>query len=74
MNLRDLLAPERIVIPLPAKTLHDAAEQLIGLFVETGQASDASKLIALVNETPAEEAVKVGGEAFILRGPAAIEP
>ncbi|MCH7715346.1 MAG: CBS domain-containing protein [Gemmatimonadetes bacterium] len=67
MNLRDLLAPERIVIPLPAKTLHDAAEQLIGSFVETGQASDASKLVALVNETPAEEAVKVGGEAFILQ-------
>ena len=67
MNLRDLLAPERIVIPLPAKTLHDAAEQLIGSFVVTGHASDASKLVALVNETPAEEAVKVGGEAFILR-------
>ena len=66
MNLRDLLSPERIVIPLPAKTLHDAAEQLIGSFVETGQASEASKLVALVNETPAEEAVRVGADAFIL--------
>ena len=66
MNLRDLLSPERIVIPLPAKTLHDAAEQLIGSFVETGHASEVSKLVALVNDTPAEEAVNVGGDAFIL--------
>ena len=66
MKLRDLLSPERIVIPLPAKTLHDAAEQLIGSYVDTGQASEASKLVGVVNETPAEEAVKVGGEAFIL--------
>ena len=66
MNLRDLLSPERIVIPLPAKTLHDAAEQLIGSFIDTGHASEVSKLVALVNDTPAQEAVNVGGEAFIL--------
>ncbi len=66
MNLRDLLSPERIVIPLPAKTLHDAAEQLIGSFVDTGHASEVSKLVALVNDTPAEEAVNVGGDAFII--------
>ncbi len=66
MNLRDLLAPERIVIPLPAKTLHDAAEQLIASFVETGMASEASKLVARVSETPAGEALAVGEDAFIL--------
>lgn len=66
MNLRDLLAPERIVIPLPAKTLHDAAEQLIASFVETGMASEASKLVARVSETPADEALAVGEDAFIL--------
>ncbi len=66
MNLRDLLAPERIVIPLPAKTLHDAAEQLIASFVETGRASEASKLVARVSETPADEALAVGEDAFIL--------
>ena len=66
MNLRDLLSPERIVIPLPAKTLHDAAEQLIGSFIDTGHASEVSKLVALVNDTPAQEAVNVGGDAFIL--------
>ena len=66
MNLRDLLAPERIVIPLPAKTLHDAAEQLIASFVETGTASEASKLVGQVSETPADEALAVGDDAFIL--------
>ena len=66
MNLRDLLAPERIAIPLPAKTLHDAAEQLIASFVETGMASEASKLVARVSETPADEALAVGEDAFIL--------
>ncbi|MCH7684547.1 MAG: CBS domain-containing protein [Gemmatimonadetes bacterium] len=66
MNLRDLLAPERIVIPLPAKTLHDAAEQLIASFVETGMASEGSKLVARVSETPADEALAVGEDAFIL--------
>ncbi len=66
MNLRDLLAPERIVIPLPAKTLHDAAEQLIASFFETGMASEASKLVARVSETPADEALAVGEDAFIL--------
>ncbi len=66
MNIRDLLTAERIVIPLPAKTLHDAAEQLIGSFVESGVATEASKLIARVMETPAEEALTVGQDAFIL--------
>ena len=66
MNLRDLLAPERIVIPLPAKTLHDAAEQLIASFVETGTASEASRLVARVSETPADEALTVGDDVFIL--------
>ncbi len=66
MNLRDLLAPERIVIPLPAKTLHDAAEQLIASFVETGTASEGSKLVGQVTETPADEALAVGDDAFIL--------
>lgn len=66
MNIRDLLTAERIVIPLPAKTLHDAAEQLIGSFVESGVATEASKLIARVTETPADEALTVGQDAFIL--------
>ncbi len=66
MNLRDLLSPERIVIPLPAKTLHDAAEQLIASFVGTGTASEASKLVSRVSETPPEEALTVGDDAFIL--------
>jgi hypothetical protein len=66
VNIRDLLTAERIVIPLPAKTLHDAAEQLIGSFVESGVATEASKLIARVTETPAEEALTVGQDAFIL--------
>ena len=66
MNIGDLLPEARIVIPLPAKTLHDAAEQLIGCFVETGLAEDGAKLMERVTETPAREAVVSGGGGFIL--------
>ncbi len=66
MKLADLLPLERIVIPLPARTLHDSAEQLIGAFVETGLACDAAKLLERIGDTPPGEAVTVGGEAFIL--------
>jgi CBS domain-containing protein len=66
MNIGDLLPEARIVIPLPAKTLHDAAEQLIGCFVETGLADDGAKLMERVAETPAREAVVSGGGCFIL--------
>ncbi len=66
MKLADLLPPERIVIPLPARTLHDSAEQLIGAFVGTGLASDAAKLLERIGDTPAGEAVTVGRDAFIL--------
>ena len=54
------------MIPLPAKTLHDAAEQLIASFVDTGTASEASRLVARVSETPADEALTVGDDVFIL--------
>lgn len=66
MKIGDLLPADRIVVPLPARTLHDAAEQLIGSFVETGLVSDGSKLIERLAETPARDAVTAGGHAFIL--------
>lgn len=66
MNLGDLLPAARIVVPLPAKTLHDAAEQLMASFVETGVGADVSKLLERLEETPPREAVTVGEDAFIL--------
>ncbi len=66
MKVGDLLPAERIVVPLPAKTLHDAAEQLIASFVETGLASESGRLLARLAETPARDAVTAGGHAFIL--------
>jgi len=66
MRVGDLLPIERIVKPLPAKTLHDAAEQLIGSFVDTGLADEPSKLLERLSETPARDAVTVGDGAFIL--------
>lgn len=66
MKLGDLLPLERIVVPLPGKTLRDAAEQLIGAFVDTGLADDAGYLVERVGDIPPREAVTVGDEAFIL--------
>lgn len=66
MRIGELLPAARIVVPLPAKTLHDAAEQLIGSFVDTGLANDGAKLIERLSETPARDAVTAGGHAFIL--------
>jgi CBS domain-containing protein len=66
MNVGEFLPAARIVIPLPAKTLHDAAEQLIGCFVETGLTDEGGKLLERLSETPAREAVVSGGGAFIL--------
>jgi CBS domain-containing protein len=66
MKVGDLLPVERIVTPLPAKTVHDAAEQLIGSFVDTGLAAEPSKLLERLSETPARDAVTVGDGAFIL--------
>lgn len=54
------------MIPLPAKTLHDAAEQLMGLFVETGLAESAAPLLERVGETPAREAITVENDVFII--------
>jgi len=66
MRIAELLPASRIVVPLPAKTLHDAAEQLIGSFVDTGLATDGAKLIERLSETPARDAVTAGGHSFIL--------
>lgn len=66
MNIGDLLPPERIVVPLPGKTLHDAAEQLVEAFVQTGVTDDAPALVERIGATPARNAVTAGGHAFIL--------
>lgn len=66
MKLRALLPIDRVVVPLPARTLHDSAEQLIGVFVSTGLASDGAKLLERIGDTPPREAVTVGEDAFIL--------
>ncbi|MDH5803621.1 MAG: CBS domain-containing protein [Gemmatimonadota bacterium] len=65
MNLGNLLSAGRIAVPLPAKTLHDAAEQLISLFAETGLTEDPSTVVERVTETPADEAITLD-DVFIL--------
>lgn len=66
MNIGDLLPAERIVVPLPGKTLHDAAEQLADVFVRTGVTADGPGLVERIGATPARNAVAAGGHAFIL--------
>jgi CBS domain-containing protein len=65
VKLGDLLPEGRIMVPLPGRTLHDAAEQLVAAFVETGLTQDGPALIERIGETPPRSAVNVGDRAFI---------
>jgi CBS domain-containing protein len=61
-----LLARDRIVIPLNAPTLTEAAAELVRVLVQSGATPDAEKLEQLVADSLPKEVVPVGPEAFML--------
>ncbi len=65
MKLLDLLAPERVIVPLRADTLEAAAEQLVDSLVASGAAEDHAKLRELVQAEVPTQVVTLG-EAFLL--------
>lgn len=76
MKLIDLLGRERVVLPLKARTLGEAAEELIHTLVVSGAAPDPERLEALQADTLPRDVVTVGQQAFLLhfRTDAAKEP
>jgi CBS domain-containing protein len=66
MRLRDVLAPERIVVPLEARTLQDAGDVLFAQLASARGVLDAGKLRRRVGERRGEDAVAMGDRAFLL--------
>ncbi len=66
MKLSDLLAEDRVVIPIHAETLLEAARQLLRTFEDTNLALDADKMSELLSGSLPRGGVTVGQQAFIL--------
>jgi CBS domain-containing protein len=66
MRLRDVLAAERIVVPLAAQTLQAAGDGLLERLASAHGVLDATKLRRRVAERRAEDAVAMGDRAFLL--------
>jgi CBS domain-containing protein/mannitol/fructose-specific phosphotransferase system IIA component (Ntr-type) len=66
MRLRDVLAPERVVVPLEARTLPEAAAILLDRLSQAHGVLDVAKLRRRVSEGRADDAVAMGDRAFLL--------
>ena len=66
MRLRDVLAAERIVVPLGAGTLQEAGDILLERLAGAHGVLDVAKLRRRVAERRAEDAVAMGDRAFLL--------
>jgi len=64
--LRDLLAPERTIVPLVARTLQDAAGQLLERLASAHGVIDAAKLSRKVMEASTTDAIAMGDRAYLL--------
>ena len=66
MRLRDVLAPERLLVPLAADSLQAAEDLLLERLSTAHGVLDAAKLRRRVGERRAEDAVAMGDRAFLL--------
>ena len=66
MRLCDVLAPERVVVPLVARTLQQAGDILLERLAAAHGVLDVPKLRRRVGERRAEDAVAMGDRAFLL--------
>jgi len=66
MKLRDVLAPERVVVPLEAQTLQEAGDVLLERLTAAHGVLDVAKLRRRVAERRADDAVAMGDRAFLL--------
>ena len=66
MKLVDLLAPERVVVPLTAQNLREAGQRLIEALIASGLSGEPEALRQLVTEALPEDAVTLGGQAYLI--------
>lgn len=66
MKLIDLLEPQRIVIPLGAGTLREAAARLVDTLVASGLVEQPDKLDKVLGERLPPDIVTQSGQAFLL--------
>jgi CBS domain-containing protein len=66
MKLREFLAPERVIIPLVARTLEEAGAELLERLLDAREVLDAGKLRRRAGESRPEDVVAMGDRAFLL--------
>jgi CBS domain-containing protein len=66
MKLREFLAPERVIIPLQARTLDEAGAELLERVLDAREVLDAYKLRRRAGEARPEDVVAMGDRAFLL--------
>jgi CBS domain-containing protein len=66
MKLRDFLAPERVIIPLEARTLGEASAALLGRVLAAREVLDRAKLRKRAGEARDEDTVAMGDRAFLV--------
>jgi len=66
VRLRDFIAPERVLVPLTAPTLADAAEALLECVEASAGVRDPAKLRRRLDESRSDDLVAPGGRAFLL--------
>jgi len=65
MKLRDLLRSEHVIVPLNARTVREATEQLARRLVESGAVAEPKRLHALIQGNWPEDLTSVGDHAFL---------
>jgi CBS domain-containing protein len=60
-----LLRPEHIIVPLHARTVKDATEQLARRLVDSGAVAEPNRLRALIQDSWPEDLTSVGDNAFL---------
>jgi CBS domain-containing protein len=65
MKLRDLLRPEHMIVPLHARTVKEATEQLARRLVDSGAVAEPNRLHALIHDSWPEDLTSVGDHAFL---------
>ncbi len=66
MKLREFLAPERVIVPLEARTLDEAGAELLDRLVSAREVLDAYKLRRRAGEGRPEDVVAMGDRAFLV--------
>jgi len=65
VRLSELLAPARVLVPLPARTLEEAVRLLIQACVADGKVTDPARLEATVRDAWPEDTVAMGTHAVL---------